>query len=231
MRDAERNGSGRGLVRQGPVGPPQRHPVRRRPVRRGLRLSLAVAGAAAGIAVIAACGGTSGENPVQAAMSTFTVGASPEAANFSGEPPSAFASAHESALASVSAAEASASERAASFEASANAQLAATRAKAAEVLAAVPDAGNAMTDVTLTGVPNSTSGDLTAAIITVTNSTTETRSYAIQVDFTDSTGKSVDSQVLGVEHLAAGATANPVAFSKLGKDTNLLPVVVKAYRY
>ncbi|BAJ33010.1 hypothetical protein KSE_72550 [Kitasatospora setae KM-6054] len=208
--------------------PPER--PGRRPGRRGLRVSLAVAGAAAGITVVAACGGTSGEDPVQAAMSTFTVGA-PETASFSGKPPSAFASAHGSALASASAAEASASERAASFEASANAQLESTRAKAAEVLAAVPDAGNAMTDVTLTGVPNSTSGDLTAAIVTVTNSTQETRSYAVQVDFTDNTGKSVDSQVVGVEHLAGGATANPVVFSKLGKDVNLIPVVVKAYRY
>ncbi|MFJ4677685.1 MULTISPECIES: hypothetical protein [unclassified Kitasatospora] len=230
MRDAERNGSGRGLVRQGRVGPPQRHPARRRPVRRGLRVSLALAGAVAGISVVAACGGSSGENPVQAAMSTFTVGP-PETASFSGEPPSAFASAHESALASVSAAQASASERAASFEASVNAQLAATRAKAAEVLAAVPDAGNAISDVTLTGVPNSTSGDLTAAMVTVTNSTTETRSYAIQVDFTDSTGKSVDSQAVGIENLAAGATANPMAFSKAGQGVNLIPVVVKSYRY
>ncbi|WP_282204074.1 hypothetical protein [Kitasatospora fiedleri] len=230
MRDAERNGSGRGLVRQGRVGPPQRHPVRRRPVRRGLRVSLALAGAVAGISVVAACGGTSGENPVQAAMSTFTVGP-PETASFSGEPPSAFASAHESALASVSAAQASASERAASFEASVNAQLAATRAKAAEVLAAVPDAGNAISDVTLTGVPNSTSGNLSAAMVTVTNSTTETRSYAIQVDFTDSTGKSVDSQAVGIENLAAGATANPMVFSKAGQGVNLLPVVVKSYRY
>ncbi|RAJ46989.1 hypothetical protein K353_00190 [Kitasatospora sp. SolWspMP-SS2h] len=230
MRDAERNGSGRGLVRQGRVGPPLRHPVRRRPVRRGLRVSLALAGAVAGISVVAACGGSSGENPVQAAMSTFTVGP-PETASFSGEPPSAFASAHESALASVSAAQASASERAASFEASVNAQLAATRAKAAEVLAAVTDAGNAISDVTLTGVPNSTSGDLSAAMVTVTNSTTETRSYAIQVDFTDSTGKSVDSQAVGIENLAAGATANPMAFSKAGQGANLLPVVVKSYRY
>ncbi|MFB7946787.1 hypothetical protein ACFC6L_17955 [Kitasatospora phosalacinea] len=227
MRDAERNGSGRGLVRQGPVGPPRR--PERRPVRRGLRVSLAVAGAVAGITVVAACGGTSGEDPVQAAMSTFTVGP-PETASFSGEPPSAFASAHESALASVSAAQASASERAASFEASVNAQLEATRAKAAEVLANVPDSGNASSDVTLTGVPNATSGDLTAAIVTVTNSTLDTRSYAIQVDFTDNSGKSVDSQVVGVENLAAGATANPVVFSKL-RGQNLIPVVVRAYRY
>ncbi|GLW69840.1 hypothetical protein Kpho02_21390 [Kitasatospora phosalacinea] len=227
MRDAERNGSGRGLVRQGPVGPPRR--PERRPERRGLRVSLAVAGAVAGITVVAACGGSSGENPVQAAMSTFTVGP-PETASFSGEPPSAFASAHESALASVSAAQASASERAASFEASVNAQLGAARARAAEVLANVPDSGNASSDVTLTGVPNATAGDLNAAIVTITNSTLDTRSYAVQVDFTDHSGKSVDSQAVGVENLAAGATANPVVFSKV-RDQNLIPVVVRAYRY
>ncbi|MFJ5231205.1 hypothetical protein ACIQBJ_15075 [Kitasatospora sp. NPDC088391] len=233
MQETERDGSGGGgLRRQGPATGPARGPVAK-PVagRRGLRVGLAIGAAVAGIAGIAACGGTSGEDPVQAALSTFTVGAPPETAGFSGEPPSAFASAHESALASVSAAEASASARASAFEASANAQLAATHDKAVQVLANVPDAGNAMTDVTLTGVPNSVSGDLTAAVVNVTNSTGETRSYAIQVDFLDNTGKAVSSTVLGVEQLAARATANPVAFSKAGKDVNVNPVVVKAYRY
>ncbi|RKE23218.1 hypothetical protein [Streptomyces sp. TLI_171] len=227
MRDAERNGSDRRPVRQGPVERPSQPGPKG---GRGARVALAAGAAAAGLAALAACGGTSGENPVQAAMSTFTVGP-PEVTNFSGEPASPFASAHESALASVSAASASAEARASAFEASANAQLAAGREKAKQVLENVPDAGNAITDVTLTGVPNSVSGDLTAAVVTITNSTAETRNYAVQVDFTDNAGKTVDSTVVGVENLAPGATANPVAFSRQGKDVNVIPIVVKAYRY
>ncbi|KIQ65683.1 hypothetical protein TR51_17965 [Kitasatospora griseola] len=192
-----------------------------------MRLVLALGAAATGMAVMASCGGSSGEDPVQAAMSTFTVGAE----NFSGEPASPLASLHSSALASVSAARESASRQAASFEASANAQLAAGREKARQVLATVPDAGNALGDVTLTGIPTQVTGNLTAAKVTVTNSTQETRSYAIQVDFTDGSGQTVDSTVVGVENLAPGATENPVAFSTKSSDTTLVPVVVKAQRY
>ncbi|PJN29209.1 hypothetical protein [Kitasatospora sp. CB02891] len=192
-----------------------------------MRLVLALGAAATGMAVMASCGGSSGEDPVQAAMSTFTVGAE----NFSGEPASPLASLHSSALASVSAARESASRQAAEFEASANAQLAARREKAQQVLATVPDAGNALGDVTLTGIPTQVTGNLTAAKVTVTNSTQETRSYAIQVDFTDGSGQAVDSTVVGVENLAPGATENPVAFSTKSSDTTLVPVVVKAQRY
>ncbi|MFJ5924489.1 hypothetical protein ACIQF6_18015 [Kitasatospora sp. NPDC092948] len=218
------------LLRQGRVGPPARQARPARPgqrVRRGARLVVALGAAVSGIAVMASCGGTSGENPVQAAMSTFTVG--PE--RFSGEPPSPLGSLHSSALASVSSASASASRQAAEFEASANAQAAASRDKATQVLATVPDAGNALGDVTLTGIPTQVTGNLTAAKVTVTNSTLETRSYAIQVDFTDSSGQAVDSSVVGVENLAPNATANPVAFSTKSSDTTLIPVVVKAQRY
>ncbi|MFD7641495.1 hypothetical protein ACFV4P_12660 [Kitasatospora sp. NPDC059795] len=232
MRDADQNSSPTGaprgpLLRQGRVGPPVR-PVRPgRPARRGVRLALALGAATTGIAVMASCGGTSGENPTQAAMSTFTVGAG----NFSGEPASPLASVHSSALASVSSAQASASRQAAAFESSANAQLAAGREKATQVLAGVPDAGNALGDVTLTGVPTQVTGGLTAAKVTVRNSTGATASYAIQVDFTDGSGQTVDSAVVGVENLAAGATENPVVFSTKSSDTTLVPVVVKAQRY
>ncbi|MFG2697261.1 hypothetical protein [Kitasatospora sp. NPDC048407] len=234
MRDADQNSSGRGptprqpLVRQGRVGPPARpeQPGRRR-VHRGARLMLALGAGAAGIAVMASCGGTSGEDPVQAAMSTFVVGTE----RFSGEPPSPLGSLHSSALASVSAAQASASQRAAEFEASANAQLAAGREKATAVLSTVQGSGNALGDVTLTGIPTQTTGDVSAAKVTITNSTQETRSYAIQVDFTDPNGQSVDSSVVGVENVVPGATVNPVAFSTKGAGTTLTPVVVKAQRY
>ncbi len=185
--------------------------------------------AAAGIAVLASCGGSSGEDPVQAAMSTFEVG--PQVENFSGEPASPLASVHSSAVASASAARASASQRAAQFEASANAQVAAGRDKATQVLATAQGPGNALDDVTLTGVPVQETGGLAAAKVTVRNSTLETRSYAIQVDFTDASGHTVDSSVVGVENLASNASANPVVFSTKSSETTLIPVVVKAYRY
>ncbi|MFD8596816.1 hypothetical protein ACFV1L_17610 [Kitasatospora sp. NPDC059646] len=244
MRDAERNSSTpdgapaggtprprptrQPLLRQGPVGPPAGAAPAGR-ARRGTRVVLALGVAAAGIAALASCGGSSGEDPVQAAMSTFEVG--PQVENFSGEPASPLASVHSSTVASASAAQASASQRAAQFEASANAQAAASRDKATQALATVSGSGNALDDVTLTGVPLQETGGLPAAKVTVRNSTLETRSYAIQVDFTDHSGHTVDSSVVGVENLASNASANPVAFSTKTSDTTLIPVVVKAYRY
>ncbi|MGW4380505.1 hypothetical protein [Kitasatospora sp. NPDC004531] len=232
MRDADQNSSSsdgpRGpLLRQGRVVPPVRAARPPRPARRVARLVLALGAAVTGVAVMASCGGSSGEDPVQQALETFTVGAE----NFSGEPASPLASLHSSALASVSSARASASRQAAAFESSANAQVAAGREKATEVLATVPDGGNALGDVTLTGIPTQVTGNLTAAKVTVRNSTGETRSYAVQVDFTDASGQTVDSAVVGVENLAAGASANPVAFSTKSSETTLVPVVVKAQRY
>ncbi|MFJ8431175.1 hypothetical protein ACIQ9P_07720 [Kitasatospora sp. NPDC094019] len=133
-------------------------------------------------------------------------------------------------LESVSAAAASASAAAASFEASVSAQIAAGRAEAQAALAKVEGAGNATSDVTITGLPKAQAAGFNAALVTVVNSTRDTASYAIKVEFLDG-GSVVDTTFLNVKDLAAGATAAPTAFSPLDRDKALVPRVAQAQRY
>ncbi|MFE7588290.1 hypothetical protein ACFU6K_02740 [Kitasatospora sp. NPDC057512] len=210
----------------------------RRPGRRWTpQRTVALIVAASGVAVLAAC--SSSSSGTAAGSPTATP---PNAGAFSGEPPSAVASAAESLLASASAAIASASEASAAsvasnaaaasaFEASVSAQQATTREKAASVLSGVTDGGNAVNDVAITGINRQNTGGLHAVVVTIRNPGPEAASYAVQVDFTDTSGKAVDSAVVGAENVPANGTAEPVAFSRQPADRTLLPVVVKAVRY
>ncbi|GAA2780253.1 hypothetical protein GCM10010505_05960 [Kitasatospora aburaviensis] len=105
------------------------------------------------------------------------------------------------------------------------------RARASQVLATLDTGGNALGDVVITGVPRARTGGLHAVVVTITNTGLDTASYAVQVDFTDTSGKTVDSAVVGAERLPAGEQAQPVAFSRAPADQTLLPVVVKAVRF
>ncbi|MEU6237867.1 hypothetical protein [Kitasatospora sp. NPDC047058] len=184
-----------------------------------------------GVGVLAACSSSSTNPSIASPGAATTLTTAPEPSQFSGEPPSALASAAESALASVSAAAESASAAAASFEASVSAQGAEARQKAQEVLGSLENGGNALGDITITGVPRARTGGLHAVVVTIKNSGLDTASYAVQVDFTDTSGKTVDSSVVGARDLPAGDQAQPVAFSRAPADQVLLPVVVKAVRY
>ncbi|MGV9264166.1 hypothetical protein ACWDRR_05820 [Kitasatospora sp. NPDC003701] len=183
-----------------------------------------------GAAVLAACSSSS-TNPSVSRAEPSTLSTAPNPSSFSGEPPSGLASAAESAQASVSAAAESASAAAASFAASVSAQGDQLRQNAAAALGTLENGGNALGDITLTGVPRAQTGGLHAVVVTIFNSGLDTASYAVQVDFTDTSGKAVDSAVVGAEHLAAGEKASPVAFSRRPADETLLPVVVRALRY
>ncbi|MFJ2189812.1 hypothetical protein ACIOJE_18005 [Kitasatospora sp. NPDC087861] len=167
---------------------------------------------------------------------------SPDVNSFSGQLPSPVASAKasllESASAAASAASAAASSAAASqsaaaasFEASVSAQLAAGRAEAQSVLSKTEGAGNAMGDVTITGLPKARSAGFNAATVTMVNSTRSTASYAIKVEFLDETGKPVDTVFLGAKSVAPGGKATPTAFTTMDRDKALVPRVVQAQRY
>ncbi|MEZ0023907.1 cytoskeletal protein RodZ [Kitasatospora sp. MAP12-22] len=200
---------------------------------------LAAAGGLVGMVGLTACGGAPATvvNPVTGA-SPF----SPNAAAFSGSTPSALASIAASiaasasavasqAAASASAATASSSARAASFEASVSASAAQASAAASAALAPLGGTpGNATGDITLTGVPLATTGGLTAVVVTITNSTSKTASYAVRIDFTNAAGESVDSAVVGAQNVAPGKTAMPVASSSVSSNIAVLPVVVQALR-
>lgn len=173
---------------------------------------------------------TSTSTPASAASSAASP-FSPATASFSGATPSGLSSLAASAQASLSAASASASAAAASFEASVSAAGAASEASASAALANVSGSGNATGDVTLTGVPRTTSGDVTAVLVNITNTTSSTASYAVRVDFTDSSGTLVDSDVVGAQNLAPGQHAAPVAVSTKSSGVALNPKVATAERY
>ncbi|MET8630513.1 hypothetical protein ABZW30_43590 [Kitasatospora sp. NPDC004669] len=199
--------------------------------RRSSRRAGLAAVALGGTVLVAAGCGSSGTTSSTTPSPPF----SPNASSFSGELPSSVASAKasllESASAAASQAMASLSSAAASFEASVSAQVAAGRAQAQAVLSKTEGAGNAMSDVTLTGLPKAQAAGFNAALVTVVNSTASTASYAIKVEFLDETGTVVDSSYLGVDALGSGAKAAPIAFSPIDRDKALIARVAQAQRY
>ncbi|MEU9079818.1 hypothetical protein ACFYUY_30115 [Kitasatospora sp. NPDC004745] len=193
----------------------------RRPRRRAAALVAVLAAAG----VLAACSSSSTNPSITASgpapsESVAAAEGTPSPSPTAAESPSAAATA-----------DASAAAAAASFAASVSAQQTVTGAKAATVLAALPGGGNAIGSVTVDEVPLRDSGGLPAAVVTVENGGLNPASYAVQVDFTDTSGKTVDSAMVGVEALPAGEQASSIAFSRTPAQQRLLPVVVKAYSY
>ncbi|MFI1395826.1 hypothetical protein [Streptomyces sp. NPDC020681] len=196
--------------------------------QRWATVALTLVAAASSVSALVSCSTDNGDS----GSTTFTPRPTPPATeSFSGTPPSALASAAESARAVASAAASSASAAASAFEASVSAEVARANAAAAEKLKNVQGSGNATADVVLTGKPRAQTGGLTAVVVNVTNSTDQVSSYAVQVDFTDSSGKAVESRTVGVENLDPGGKAQPLAISRKPADLNLTPRVAKAQRY
>lgn len=161
----------------------------------------------------------------------------PSIVRTSGPSPAESAAATESASPSASAspspgpeAAASSAAAAAAFAASVSAQQAMAHDKAVSALAQAPNGGNALGAVTITGVPLADTGGLPAVVVTIRNNGLDTASYAVQVDFTDTNGMTVDSTVVGAENVPRDELASPVAFSS-HTEQRLVPVVVKAVRY
>ncbi|MFJ3672936.1 FxLYD domain-containing protein [Streptomyces sp. NPDC090106] len=156
-------------------------------------------------------------------------------ASFSGSAPSALASVKESVKESVTAAASSAaasvSARASEWLASVDANTERSRQAAQDALEDVDGKGNATADVSLTGKPRSETSGFLAVVVTIRNSTDDTASYAVQVDFRDADGKVVETRYVGAEDLAAGAKVQPLAISHDSDGTQLTAVVTKAQRY
>jgi hypothetical protein len=186
---------------------------------------------AATLTLVSSCG-TDSDN---ADEPSTTRPATPDTASFSGTPPTSLksraASAVESARAAASAAASSASAAAASFEASVSAEVERANQAAESALKNVDGQGNAMSDVAMTGKPRSETGGLLAVLVTITNKTDETASYAVQVDFLDSSGKAVETRYVGAEDLEPGERAQSVAVSRKPAEPVLTPKPAKAQRY
>ncbi|MFF0410661.1 hypothetical protein ACFYUY_09495 [Kitasatospora sp. NPDC004745] len=218
--------------------------------RTGRRAGLAAVALGCTVLVAAGCGSSGSSSP------TPSRSFSPDVNSFSGQLPSSVASAKSSLLESASAAASAASAAASAasaaasaasaaaskameslsaaasaFESSVSAQVAADRAKAQDVLSKTGGAGNAVSDVTLTGLPKAQAAGFNAALVTVVNSTGSTTSYAVKVEFLDETGKVVDTSYLGIPDVAAGAKATRTAFSPIDRDKALVAKVTQAQRY
>ncbi|AYC36799.1 MULTISPECIES: FxLYD domain-containing protein [Streptomyces] len=188
--------------------------------------ALAVALAAVSTLALAACSDDSGDSSSSSATPT-----APDTASFSGNAASALASVEASVRAKASERAASASAAASSFEASVSAETERANEAARTELAKVDGQGNAMSEVTMTGKPRSTTGGLLAVVVTITNKTDRTASYAVQVDFLDSSGKTVETRYVGAEDLKPGEKAQPLAVSRKPAEPVLTPKLAKAQRY
>ncbi|WP_426362061.1 FxLYD domain-containing protein [Streptomyces sp. E-08] len=204
-----------------------------RPVRtRAASAALAVVATALGAVALVSCG-SDGDDTGQPAFSERPT--APDTASFSGEHPSSVASAAESriasAQASASSAAASASAREAERKASIGAEIERSRQAAENALKDVEGRGNALGEVGMTGKPRADTNGLLTVVVTITNKTDATASYAAQVDFLDSSGKVVETQFVGAEDLAPGERKQPLVISRQPAEPVLTPRLTKAQRY
>jgi hypothetical protein len=198
-------------------------------LRRARPAALVLALVAASTVALVSCGDDNDSGSGSSQAST------PDTASFSGMTPSVLKSAASSAVASAraraSAAASSASAAASSFEASVSSEVARASKDAQNQLKDVKGQGNAMSDVGMTGKPRAQTSGLLAVVVTITNKTDKKASYAVQVDFLDSSGKVVETRYVGAEDLAPGAKAQPVAISTKPPEPVLTPKLAKAQRY
>ncbi|MFD0327923.1 hypothetical protein ACFQZC_05995 [Streptacidiphilus monticola] len=112
----------------------------------------------------------------------------------------------------------------------ASAQLASASASASAVLSGVSGRGNALADVRVQGLPTASTSGRRAVVLHITNSSAKTASYAVQVDFVDSSGKVVEHTVAFAEDVPAGGSVQVVAFAKSTPEQTT-PRVAKAERH
>ncbi len=119
-----------------------------------------------------------------------------------------------------------AASAAASLASEAGAALASATAEAGRKLDEIKGGVNAKGDAKLGTV--STDADGRKAVpVTVTNSTSKSRSYAVQVDFRDSGG----NLVVTVDDVAAGASKNATALSHRKLSGDVAADVARTVRY
>lgn len=205
----------------------------RRP-RKAVSAALALAAAVTAAALVS-CSTESDAPSSEGSRTISERPTAPDSASFSEKTASplksAASEAAESARASASEAAESASERADEFEASVSAESERVQKAAQDELKDVDGEGNAMSDVSMTGKPRSETGGVLASIVTITNSTDEKASYALQVDFLDPDGKTVETRYIGKEDLDPGERAQAYAISHAPPEPKLSAKLVKAQRY
>ncbi|MFE6158710.1 hypothetical protein ACFQ7F_07305 [Streptomyces sp. NPDC056486] len=210
---------------------------KRRPARRGPAVSaaLTLAATVTAAAALVSCSTESDAPSAEGSRKVSERPTAPDSSSFSQKTASPMESkaseAAESARASASEAQASASERADEFEASVSADTERANQAAKKALKDVDGQGNATSDVSMTGKPRSDTGGVLASVVTFTNKTDKTADFAVQVDFRDSSGKTVETRYIGTENLEPGKRAQRYAISHEPPEPKLSAKLVKAQRY
>ncbi|WP_055489704.1 hypothetical protein [Streptomyces sp. TP-A0356] len=123
-----------------------------------------------------------------------------------------------------------AASAAASLASQASAALASATAEAARRIDGIKGAVNAKGDVRL-GTTATDANGRKAVPVTVTNSTSQARTYTVQVDFHDAGANLLDTVVVTVDNVPAGGSKNATAFSNRVLSGNVTADVARAVRY
>ncbi|MFE9014457.1 hypothetical protein [Streptomyces cyaneofuscatus] len=117
-----------------------------------------------------------------------------------------------------------------SFAASVSAETERVRQEAVKRLDGVEGRGNAVADVSVSGLPVAASEEVRSARVRVTNPTDEPAFYAVKVEFVDAEGKVLDTVVVGVEDAPPGRTVDAQANSRKAAGVKTFPRVAQAER-
>ncbi|MFJ7330649.1 hypothetical protein ACIQVN_30925 [Streptomyces cyaneofuscatus] len=117
-----------------------------------------------------------------------------------------------------------------SFAASVSAETERVRQEAVKRLDGVEGRGNAVADVSVSGLPVAASEEVRSARVRVTNSTDEPAFYAVKVEFVDAEDKVLDTVVVGVEDAPPGRTVDAQANSRKAAGVKTFPRVAQAER-
>ncbi|MET8163935.1 FxLYD domain-containing protein [Streptomyces sp. NPDC005329] len=108
--------------------------------------------------------------------------------------------------------------------------LASATAKAGRELGEIKDGVDVKSDVRL-GAPGTDQDGRATVEVTVSNTTDASKSFAVQVDFTDSSGNRLDTVVTTVADVAAGKTGKETARSNRTLSGEVKAEVARAVRY
>ncbi|MER5360548.1 hypothetical protein [Streptomyces sp. NPDC002785] len=116
------------------------------------------------------------------------------------------------------------------FAASVSAAAERNRQQAAKQLEGVQGRGNAVKDVSVTGLPVVKSEQFRSSLVRVTNHTDKAAFYAVKLEFVDSSEKVLDSVVLGFADVQPGRTVSQHANSRKAAGVKTFPRIAQAER-
>ncbi|MDR6979776.1 outer membrane murein-binding lipoprotein Lpp [Streptomyces sp. 3330] len=108
--------------------------------------------------------------------------------------------------------------------------LASATAEAGRELGEIKDGVDVKSDVGL-GTPGTDKDGRATVEVTVSNTTDASKSFAVQIDFTDASGNRLDTVVTTVSDVAAGKTGKETAHSNRTLSGQVKAVVARAVRY